>query len=51
VINLAEVRAFVRVHAAALGLPPSRTGDLVIAASELAANTDTNVGLILKWGK
>ena len=50
--NLAEVRAFVRAHAASAGLPPSRTGDLVIAASELAANTlrhSTGSGVLHLW--
>jgi anti-sigma regulatory factor (Ser/Thr protein kinase) len=50
--NLAEVRAFVRTHAAVAGLPPSRTGDLVIAASELAANTlrhTTSSGTLQLW--
>lgn len=37
--NLTEVRQFVRDNAARAGLPASRVGDLVIAISELAANT------------
>jgi anti-sigma regulatory factor (Ser/Thr protein kinase) len=37
--DLAAVRAFVARHARVAGLPPGRTRDLVIAASELAANT------------
>jgi anti-sigma regulatory factor (Ser/Thr protein kinase) len=37
--NLAEVRQFVRDNAARAGLPAARVGDLVIAVSELAANT------------
>ncbi len=50
--NLAEVRAFVRTHAAGIGLPPSRTGDLVIAASELAGNTfrhTSGSGVLQLW--
>ncbi len=37
--DLAGVRAFVTSAARAAGLPPGRTRDLVLAASELAANT------------
>jgi anti-sigma regulatory factor (Ser/Thr protein kinase) len=37
--DLAQVRAFAARHARRAGLPPSRTRDLVIAVSELAANT------------
>lgn len=37
--NLAGVRAFVTSAAHRAGLPPGRTRDLVLAASELAANT------------
>jgi anti-sigma regulatory factor (Ser/Thr protein kinase) len=51
-INLAEVRTFVRTHATGAGLPPSRTRDLVIAASELAANTlshTTGDGTLHLW--
>lgn len=50
--NLAEVRRFVWAHAANAGLPPSRTRDLVIAASELAANTlnhTTSGGILHLW--
>jgi anti-sigma regulatory factor (Ser/Thr protein kinase) len=50
--NLAEVRAFVRARAAVAGLPRSRVGDLVIAASELAANTlrhTTGSGILHLW--
>jgi anti-sigma regulatory factor (Ser/Thr protein kinase) len=50
--NLTEVRAFVRAHATDTGLPPSRTRDLVIAASELAANTlshTTGDGILHLW--
>ena len=37
--DLARVRAFAAEHARRAGLPTSRTRDLVIAVSELAANT------------
>jgi anti-sigma regulatory factor (Ser/Thr protein kinase) len=37
--DLARVREFVRVQAGKAGLSAFRTGDLVIAVSELAANT------------
>ena len=37
--DLAQVRAFAARHARRAGLPASRTRDLVIAVSELAANT------------
>jgi anti-sigma regulatory factor (Ser/Thr protein kinase) len=37
--NLAEVRTFAAAHAVRAGLPPGRANDLVIAVSELAANT------------
>jgi anti-sigma regulatory factor (Ser/Thr protein kinase) len=37
--NLAGVRAFVTEHAVQAGLPAGRAADLVIAVSELAANT------------
>jgi anti-sigma regulatory factor (Ser/Thr protein kinase) len=37
--NLAPVRALTRRRAGLAGLPPERAGDLVIAVSELAANT------------
>lgn len=37
--NLAAVRELVRRHARAAGLSASRAGDLVLAASEVAANT------------
>jgi anti-sigma regulatory factor (Ser/Thr protein kinase) len=37
--DLAQVRAFAARHARLAGLPASRTRDLVIAVSELAANT------------
>lgn len=42
--NLAAVRQFVRDNAAKAGLPASRVGDLVIAVSELAANTLCHTG-------
>lgn len=50
--NLAAVRNFVWAHAAKAGLSPSRTRDLVIAASELAANTlshTTGGGILHLW--
>jgi anti-sigma regulatory factor (Ser/Thr protein kinase) len=50
--RLAGVRKFVWAHAAKAGLPPSRTRDLVIAASELAANTlrhTTGGGILHLW--
>jgi anti-sigma regulatory factor (Ser/Thr protein kinase) len=37
--DLAAVRKFVRRQAALVGLPARRVGDLVLAASEVAANT------------
>lgn len=37
--DLARVREFVRIQASKAGLSSYRTGDLVIAVSELAANT------------
>lgn len=37
--DLAEIRAFVRSRALALGLPPARTDLLLVAVSELATNT------------
>lgn len=37
--NLAEVRKFTAARALRAGLPPGRANDLVIAVSELAANT------------
>jgi anti-sigma regulatory factor (Ser/Thr protein kinase) len=37
--DLARVREFVRIQAGKAGLSGFRTGDLVIAVSELAANT------------
>lgn len=37
--DLAKVRQFVREQAVQTGLSPNRIGDLVIAVSELAANT------------
>ncbi len=50
--NLAGVRAFVWAYAAQAGLSPFRAGDLVIAASELAANTlshTTGGGILHLW--
>jgi len=42
--ELAQVRAFAAAHARQAGLTASRTGDLVIAVSELAANTWRHTG-------
>jgi anti-sigma regulatory factor (Ser/Thr protein kinase) len=42
--DLAVVRAFAASGARRAGLPPRRVGDLVIAVSELAANTLTHTG-------
>ena len=42
--DLAAVRAFAASRARRAGLPPRRVGDLVIAVSELAANTLTHTG-------
>lgn len=50
--DLAEVRNFVRARAADGGLSRQRTEDLVIAASELAANTlshTTGRGIMHIW--
>jgi anti-sigma regulatory factor (Ser/Thr protein kinase) len=50
--NLAEVRKFVWAYVAKAGLSPARTRDLVIAASELAANTlrhTTGGGIMHIW--
>lgn len=42
--ELADVRDFVESHAVKAGLPPARAADLVIAASEVAANTLRHAG-------
>lgn len=50
--NLADVRVFVQAYAAVAGLSSSRAGDLVAAASELAANTlrhTTGSGSVHLW--
>jgi anti-sigma regulatory factor (Ser/Thr protein kinase) len=50
--NLAEVREFVRARASGAGLSRSRTRDLVLAASELAANTlshTNDTGILCMW--
>jgi anti-sigma regulatory factor (Ser/Thr protein kinase) len=50
--DLAEVRQFVRGKAVRAGLSPSRSGDLVIAVSELAANTlrhTAGCGVLRLW--
>ena len=52
--RLAEVRAFAAAHARAAGLGPGRAGDLVIAVSELAANTFRHTGadgLLTIWAQ
>ncbi|MDQ2811357.1 MAG: sensor histidine kinase [Actinomycetota bacterium] len=50
--GLAAVRAFAAEHASAAGLTAGRTGDLVIAVSELAANTfryTSTGGILTVW--
>jgi anti-sigma regulatory factor (Ser/Thr protein kinase) len=42
--DLRPVRALIARHAALAGLPPSRAGDLVLAVSEIAANTLRHAG-------
>src|SRR5690349_15887375 len=42
--NLAQVRKFTAARALQAGLPPGRANDLVIAVSELAANTWVHTG-------
>lgn len=52
--ELHDVRALVAAAAAADGLSPSRTNDLVVAASELAANSILHGGgrgLASVWGE
>jgi anti-sigma regulatory factor (Ser/Thr protein kinase) len=52
--ELAEVRAFVHEQASAAGLTGSRVGDLVLAASELAANTLRHThgnGMVRVWAR
>ncbi len=52
--DLHEVRALVAAAATAGGLSPSRTNDLVVAASELAANSILHGGgrgLASLWGE
>jgi anti-sigma regulatory factor (Ser/Thr protein kinase) len=52
--DLHEVRALVAAGATAGGLSPSRTNDLVVAASELAANSILHGGgrgLASLWGE
>lgn len=50
--NLAAVREFTAVRARRAGLPPRRVSDLVIAVSELAANTlahTSGPGMLTLW--
>ena len=50
--NLAEVRKFTAARALRAGLPPGRVNDLVIAVSELAANTwvhTSGPGTLTMW--
>jgi anti-sigma regulatory factor (Ser/Thr protein kinase) len=50
--NLAEVRTFAARRALRAGLPPRRANDLVIAVSELAANTFVHAsgpGTLTMW--
>jgi anti-sigma regulatory factor (Ser/Thr protein kinase) len=50
--DLADVRGFAASQAQRAGLPPRRVGDLVIAVSELAANTLTHTsgpGTVILW--
>jgi len=52
--RLADVRGFVRRHAARAGLPAGATRDLVLAASEVAANTLRHTdapGLVRIWSQ
>jgi anti-sigma regulatory factor (Ser/Thr protein kinase) len=52
--ELAEVRAFVHEQAVGLGLPNSRARDLVLAASEVAANTLCHTdgdGMVRVWAQ
>jgi anti-sigma regulatory factor (Ser/Thr protein kinase) len=52
--DLHDVRALIAAAATAAGLPPSRTNDLVVAASELAANSILHGGgrgLASVWGE
>lgn len=52
--KLAEVREFVRRHSAHAGLSARRTRDLVLAASEVAANTLRHTdapGLVRIWSQ
>ena len=52
--DLAAVRRFVRLHAALAGLSGERVGDLVLAASEIAANTMAHTaggGRVCVWAQ
>jgi anti-anti-sigma factor len=52
--ELADVRDFVKAQAVRAGLPSPRAGDLVIAASEIAANTLRHAGgkgLVRIWAQ